>query len=329
MAIGHARPPTEPVREHHWAWGVSVISLSSHSVATVPVPLTTGHCSAATRHSPLAALRSPRTLDRRPRIGFVFLLDPAFVRPKLLYTNGQHHEQLASFWRFSITASLPLRLHRPLVTILSPLAPRPTIVGVRRRCHAPSWVQHSPPGRASTCYEMLHFTLPAEVWRAWISSQATIMDGFTTISLWTLVGRNFRLNCILKKELRRYDQRSRFPQKSPFRPFFRAFYPHPANKSALRAEGPPLSGTRETWVAANVPLATVLQPHAPRRQDRRVEAGYRPSPLATAIHRPPDWQRPNGARSRRSASLYSVCHRTGQLLRTNQSVSPRSPPPDR
>jgi len=27
------------------------------------------------------------------------------------------------------------------------------------------------------------------------------------------------------------------PQKPPFRPYFGAFYPHPANRSALRAEG--------------------------------------------------------------------------------------------
>src|SRR5271157_2580059 len=57
---------------------------------------------------------------------------------------------------------------------------------------------------------------------------------FTPISLLTLVGRNFRLNCILKQELRRYEPRSRFPKKSPFRPLFRAFYPHPASKSSLR-----------------------------------------------------------------------------------------------
>src|SRR5271157_5133193 len=30
-----------------------------------------------------------------------------------------------------------------------------------------------------------------------------------------------------------------------------------------------------------------------------------------------------------SHCLYSVCHRTRQFVRTNQSVSPRSPPPDR
>ena len=68
-------------------------------------------------------------------------------------------------------------------------------------------------------------------------------------------------------------------------------------------------------------------------------SGVRPradsSPLATAIHRQPNCQRPNGTRSRRAARLCSVCHRnsacyrTRQFLRTNPSVSPRSPPPDR
>gem|GEM_PF-3538582 len=105
------------------------------------------------------------------------------------------------------------------------------------------------------------------------------------------MGRDSRRNCILKNELRRYEPRSRFPKKSPFRRLFRAFYPHPAYKSSLRAEGAtsgrghPLSGTRETWAAPNVPPATVLPPHAPRstphaprRQDQRGQAGHRPSP---------------------------------------------------
>jgi len=49
----------------------------------------------------------------------------------------------------------------------------------------------------------------------------------------------------------------------------------------------------------------------------------------------PNFQRPSGARSRRAVRPYSVCHRnsvcyrTRQFLRTNPSVSPRSPPPDR
>ena len=52
-----------------------------------------------------------------------------------------------------------LRLHWPPVTGHSSLATRH--FRVRRRCRAPSWVQHSPPGRGSTCYEKLRFGLPA------------------------------------------------------------------------------------------------------------------------------------------------------------------------
>src|SRR5208337_1290043 len=43
----------------------------------------------------------------------------------------------------------------PLATVLPLHASRSTIVGVHRRCRAPSWLQHSPPGRgqhATTCY---------------------------------------------------------------------------------------------------------------------------------------------------------------------------------
>src|SRR5208337_537761 len=53
--------------------------------------------------------------------------------------------------------------------------------------------------------------------------------GFTTISLLTLVGSNFKLNCMLNQELRRYEPRSKTSKKSPFRPLFRAFYLHPAH----------------------------------------------------------------------------------------------------
>src|SRR5208282_4731369 len=51
----------------------------------------------------------------------------------------------ALFWRFSITASSVLSVS--LSAGQYPHAPRPTIVGVRRRCRAPSWFQHSPRGR--------------------------------------------------------------------------------------------------------------------------------------------------------------------------------------
>ncbi len=107
------------------------------------------------------------------------------------------------------------------------------------------------------------------------------------------------------------------PKNRHFDPIFGAFCPHPANKSALRAEGP-----TTFWHPGNV--AGPQRPHA-----RRLSSGVRScadsSPLATAIHRQPNWQRPNGARSRRAAPLYSVCHQTGRSFRTNQIFVPRSP----
>ena len=47
--------------------------------------------------------------------------------------------------------------------------------GARRRCPAPIWVQHSPPGRRSTCYEMLRFPAFSKVWRAMFSSQVNVL----------------------------------------------------------------------------------------------------------------------------------------------------------
>src|SRR5208337_448413 len=113
------------------------------------------------------------------------------------------------------------------------------MVGVRRRCRAPSWVQHSAPGKWSTCYDMLRFPVSTEILRAWFSAQLAIEAVFTSVSLWSLVGRHSRLNCILKHELRCYEPRSRLSKKPPFRPHFEAFSLHPAHKSSLSvaAEG--------------------------------------------------------------------------------------------
>jgi hypothetical protein len=61
--------------------------------------------------------------------------------------------------------------------------------------------------------------------------------------------------------LRHNQSRSLFPLKSPFRPLFGAFCPQ---ISAESGSGHPPSRTRETWLATNVHLATVLPPHAPR-----------------------------------------------------------------
>src|SRR5271157_588996 len=79
------------------------------------------------------------------------------------------------------------------------------------------------------------------------------MYEFTTISLCTLVRRNFRLNCFLKKELRRYFRRSIFPPKAAISTPFQAVLPHLANKSALRAEGPPTF-----WHAGNAVSPSTL-----------------------------------------------------------------------
>src|SRR5271157_296732 len=62
---------------------------------------------------------------------------------------------------------------------------------------------------------------------------------FASIPLLALVERDSRHKYSLQKELRRHEPRSIFPPKPPFRPLFGAFYPHPAYKSALRAEEPP------------------------------------------------------------------------------------------
>ena len=118
-----------------------------------------------------------------------------------------------------------------------------------------------PPGRRQYATQCYVFGFSAEVWRAWFSAQLNIEMGLTSISLQTLVGRDSRPNCLPKKELRRYEPRSRFPQKPPFRAHFRAFYPHPAHKSALRAEVAAhfLAPGKRGWS----PLATVLPSHAP------------------------------------------------------------------
>src|SRR5271157_2829043 len=57
----------------------------------------------------------------------------------------------------------------PLATVLP--TPHDRWGGARRRCPAPICVQHSPPGRRSTCDEMLRFSAFSKVCRAMFSSQ--------------------------------------------------------------------------------------------------------------------------------------------------------------
>jgi hypothetical protein len=75
--------------------------------------------------------------------------------------------------------------------------------------------------------------------------------------------------------LRHNQSRSLFPLKSPFRPLFGAFCPQ---ISAESGSGHPPSRTRETWLATNVHLATVLPPHASRRRAQRGQVTRRPFP---------------------------------------------------
>jgi len=122
------------------------------------------------------------------------------------------------------------------------------------------------------------------------------------------------------------------PKKSLFRPLFGVFYPHPAHKSALRAEagthcfapGKPGWPPTSTW-----PLFSRPTPHAPRRQDQRGQVVRRPFPAGYCLTPSADLSKSErGPISTIGLSL-SVCHRTGRPLRTNRTFSPRSPPPDR
>src|SRR5208337_300497 len=142
----------------------------------------------------------------------------------------------------------------------------------------------------------------------------------------TLVGRDSRPNCVLEKELRRYERRSRFPKKPPFRAHFRAFYPHPAHKSSLRAEWAThfLAPGKRGWSPPSPwPPFSRLTPHAPR-QTSGVRTCADPPPLAYYLTPTPELaktERDPISTSGSSSRLYSLCHRTGRFLRTNQTFA--------
>jgi len=83
---------------------------------------------------------------------------------------------------------------------------------------------------------MLRFPVSPEVWRAGFSAQANTQYDLMTVSRWALMERNCRSNCMLIKKLRRYDPRGRLRENRLFDLFSGRFTPHPAHKSALRAE---------------------------------------------------------------------------------------------
>ena len=148
---------------------------------------------------------------------------------------------LASFGAFlSPPAPFPrdsrTTIHSPFATCFTSHVARPTIVGVRRRCRAPSWVLHSPPGRrqyATQCYFSGFRQKFGELgfrrnltWKWDLRPFLSRLSSDATLDLITYLKRSYAV----------MSPRSRFPKKPPFRAHFRAFYPHPAHKSSLRAE---------------------------------------------------------------------------------------------
>jgi len=133
-----------------------------------------------------ATVLPPNAPCRWLEIGFVFAcsIPPLFVLSHslpMVNTMGK----LASFGAFrSPPAPFP---RDSRTTIHPPLASPPTFHAPRssgsRRCCAPSWVQHSPPGRRQYAMKSYIFGFPAEVWRAWFSAQLNIEMKLTSISL--------------------------------------------------------------------------------------------------------------------------------------------------
>ena len=160
----------------------------------------------------------------------------------------------------------------PLAALLMPHAPR-SAGGARRQCPAPIWIQHSPTQQEPTCYKMLRFPAFSRVCRVMFSSQVNVLYQVTSIHLGTRVNRDSRHNPILKQQLRRYGPRSIFPQKSPFRARFGAFYPHPAHQSAPTA----------AWATHSGHCSPASRP----TPNQRLRLGADPPPLATACHRQP------------------------------------------
>ena len=135
-----------------------------------------------------------------------------------------------------------------------------------------------------------------------------------------LVKCNFRLNCILKQELRCYDLRSKSLKKPPFRPHFRPFCPHPAYGSSLRAEG-----------------CTHLLAPPTRAWHPRPPGHWSPAPSFTTpgpagsgrAQTFPRWLLPStdrglteierGPMSTIGLPYYSVCHRIGRSCRKDQT----------
>ena len=124
---------------------------------------------------------------------------------------------------------------------------------------------------------------------------------------------NFRLNCILKQELRCYDLRSKSLKKPPFRPHFGPFCPHPAYGFSLRAEG---------CTHFLAPPTRAWHPRPPGHWSP-APSSTTPGPAGSGRAQTfPRWLLPStdrglteierGPISTIGLPYYSVCHRTGR-----------------
>ncbi len=108
---------------------------------------------------------------------------------------------------------------------------RPTHCWVLTTCRL------TPPGRQSTCYEMLHNPVVSKIQSAVFSAQGNRNSEVTSKSRRPLGDCDFRRKCIIQKELRRYVPRSILPSKSAFSAPFRGVLPPPGSKSEPMRQG--------------------------------------------------------------------------------------------
>jgi len=175
----------------------------------------------------------------------------------------------------------------------------------------------TPPGRQSTCYKMLRCPVVSKVQRAMFSAQGNMSSEVTSKSHLALVDCDSRHKRISQKELRRYVPRSILPPKSPFRPHFGAFYPHPGSKSALRCgRGDPLFETPETCHPASTWKIFSL----PTLDDART-SGHRHFPGGSCLRLTTELAKMERGPIARSGPLLSVWHQTGRSVRKNPAFS--------